>query len=185
MREATKRGKLRIGQVTGKGTSAQVRFPKKRSSTALIVVPVVNGTVDLAASKKPAVHVRVDVLGYSVGAVPTNAVGLASTRVHKKKVEAGETVTMKVRGLAGVPKKKKKATAVILKITTKGKGGADGRVGVFPTGGADPGTRSAPIVNGSRFSSMVVADISTTGEISFTPSATAKVRIEVIGFVRP
>jgi len=185
MREATKRGKLRIGQVTDKGASTQVRFPKKRISTALIVVPVVNGTVDLAASKKPAVHVRVDVLGYSTGAVPTNAVGLTPSRVHKKKIEAGETVTMKVRGLAGVPKKKKKATAVILKITTNGKGGADGRVGVFPTGGADPGTRSAPIVNGSRFSSMVVADISTTGEISFTPSITSKVRIDVVGFVRP
>jgi hypothetical protein len=62
---------------------------------------------------------------------------------------------------------------------------ADGRIGVFPTGGADPGTRSAPIVNGSRFSSMVVADISTNGEISFTPSIASKVRIDVVGFVRP
>ncbi len=185
MREATKRGKLRIGQVTDKGASAQVRFPKTRSSTALIVVPVANGRVDIAASKKPAVHVRVDVLGYSVGAAPTQAVGLSAARVHKKKVAAGETVSLKIRGLAGVPKKKKKATAVILKVTTKGKDGADGRVGFFPTGGADPGTRSAPIMNGRAFSSFVVSDISTTGEISFTASATSKVRVQVVGFVRP
>jgi hypothetical protein len=32
---------------------------------------------------------------------------------------------------------------------------------------------------------MVVSDISTTGEISFTPSITSKVRIDVVGFVRP
>ncbi len=88
-------------------------------------------------------------------------------------VAAGETVSLKIRGLAGVPKKKKKATAVILKVTTKGKDGADGRVGFFPTGGADPGTRSAPIMNGRAFSSFVVSDISTTGEISFTASATS------------
>ena len=185
MREATKRGKLRIGQVTDKGVSASVRFPKTRSSTALIVVPVVNGRVDLAASKKPAVHVRVDVMGYSVGATPTRAVGLSAVRVHAKKIEAGETVSMKIRGLAGIPKKKKKATAVILKVTTRGKAGADGRVGFFPTGGADPGTRSAPIVNKKAFSSFVVSDISTTGEISFTPSVTSKVRVQVVGFVQP
>ena len=53
------------------------------------VVPVSGGAVQIKAPKKTPVQVRVDVLGYAVGAEPTKAVGLPPTRLYRGRLSCG------------------------------------------------------------------------------------------------
>ena len=75
-RAAERKGRLRIGVGTEKTNSAGVKVRKRGARTTMRVVPVSGGAVQIKAPKKTPVQVRVDVLGYAVGAEPTNAVGL-------------------------------------------------------------------------------------------------------------
>ena len=75
-REAERKGRLRIGVGTDKTNSAGVKVRKRGARTTMRVIPVSGGTVQIKAPKKTPVQVRVDVLGYAVGAEPTKAVGL-------------------------------------------------------------------------------------------------------------
>ncbi len=58
-----------------------------------------------------------------------------------------------VTGVAGLPKKKKKVTGVILQVRTKTKGPDGGSLKVYGLDGAAPGSRSAPIVPGTPYTS--------------------------------
>ena len=68
-REATKRGKVRIGS-PDKDPEATFQFPKRGVRSAVMVVPVVGSQVKFVTSKKAAVQLRVEVLGYSLNAKP-------------------------------------------------------------------------------------------------------------------
>ena len=181
-RDATKAGKLRVGMVEKKSAVA-VKVRKKRTNTSMLVVPVADGAVQLAAPDKGAVHVRLDVLGYTVAGGKHPAVGTPAVKVLREKFAPDQVQVVKVRGLGPVPKKAKKVTAVILKVTAKGKGSA-GRFAAYPVGGADLGTASATINPEGRTTSLVVADIGTDGQIALASSVPAKVRVDVVGFVR-
>jgi len=147
------------------------------------VVPVSGGAVQIKAPKKTPVQVRVDVLGYAVGAEPTKAVGLLPTRLYKGRLSAGEVAVVKARGVGRVPKKKKKVTAVILQVSTKGKGEA-GRFAAYAVGGVDRGTTSALIPAEGRHTSLLVADIGDKGLIALAASAKTKATVKIVGYIR-
>ena len=182
-READRKGRLRIGTGTEKSNSAAVKVPKRGARTVMRTVPVSGGAVQIKAPKKSPVQVRVDVLGYTVGAEPTKAKGLPPTGLHKGKFKAGEVKVVKVRGVGRVPKKKKKVTAVILRVTTKGRG-EPGRFAAYPVGGADLGTPYAPVPVDGKYSSLVVSDIGEKGLIALASSAKTKANVKIVGYVR-
>lgn len=181
-RQAARKGTLRIGMVDAK-SAVDVKVAKRKQRTSLIQVPVANGSVQIAAPKKGAVHVRVDVLGYTIAGGNHPAADTADGLLTKGRFAPGEVKVVKVRGIAGVPRKGAKSTAVLLRITAKGKG-ESGRFAAYPVGGADLGTTSAVIAPKGRTTSIVAADIGDDGLIALAASVPTKATVEVIGYVR-
>ena len=181
-READARGRLRIGVGTDKTNSAGVKVPKRGARTTMRVVPVSGGAVQIKAPNKTAVQVRVDVLGYNVGAQPARAVGLPPTGLHKGRFDAGEVKVVKVRGVGRVPKKKKNVTAVILRVTTKGRGEA-GRFAAYAVGGVDRGATSAGIPTEGKSSTLLVAEIGEAGLIALASSTKTRANIKIVGYI--
>ncbi len=181
-RDSRKKGKLRIGMVDAKSAVA-VKVPKRKAKTSLIQVPVANGSVQLSAATRGSVKVTVDVLGYTIAGGQHPAVGTKASRLVKGTFSPEEVKVVKVRGQGPVPRKKSKATAVILKVTAKGKGQA-GRFAAYPVGGADLGTRSGIIPKKGKRSTIIVADIGDEGLIALASDAATKATVEIVGYVR-
>jgi hypothetical protein len=184
-REATKRGKVRIATPAAKESGATMKFPKKGVRTAVMVVPVSGGQVTFVTSKKSGVQLRVEVLGYSIHGKPVKVRSVPAKRVVKAKLDPGAPLIIgPLTGVAGLPKKQKKVTGVILQVKTKTKGADPGNLKVYPVDGAAPETRSAPILPGQKYTSLVVAELGTDGKVVFQPSAQVKVRAKVVGWVK-
>lgn len=181
-RQAKKKTRVRVGLVGKKGNAVSLRVPKAKARTSVLAVPVSKGEIQISAMKSP-VQVRIDVLGYSVDNGVYPAVGAVPTKLHKSRFTAGEVKVVKARGAGPVPRKKKKVTAVILRVTTKGFGEV-GRFAVYPVGGADLGTTSATIPATGKRTSVVVADLGTEGQVAMASSVRAKVTVEVVGYVK-
>ena len=184
--DSTKKGKLRIGQIGGIGekrNSATVKVRKAKTRTAILVVPVVGGTVQISASKKPAVQVKVEVLGYRTGALPLKARGMSARKLIKTKFNGTKVKLAKATGIGDVPKKKKKVLAVILRVTTKGKG-ADGRFAAYAVGGVDRGSRSATVTAKGKTTSIVVAEVGDKGLVALAANVRTTVRVTVVGYIR-
>lgn len=180
-KDATSRGSVRIGR-TDKTASAKFRFPRARMHKAVMLVPVSGGTVSLAASKKPAVNLRVEVLGYGTGATPSRAIAVSPKLIFAGRFEAGETKTYKVAKRFGLPGVKK-LKAVLLRVQTK-KSPTDGTVTVYASGGQPPATRSAPVVANTRYAALVLAPVGADGQIAVTSSVTAAANATIVGYVR-
>ena len=181
--DSTKKGKLRIGQIGEKVNAATVKVRKAKTRTAILVVPVVGGTVQISASKKPAVQVKVEVLGYRTSALPLKARGMSARKLIKTKFDGTQVKLSKVTGIGDVPKKKKKVLAVILRVTTKGKG-ADGRFAAHAVGGVDRGSRSATVTAKGKTTSIVVAEVGDEGLVALASNVPTKVRVKVVGYIR-
>jgi hypothetical protein len=180
-RDAETKTKLRVGLVGKKSNAVSLRVPKAKVRTSLLAVPISNGELQIGALKSP-VQVRIDVLGYSVDNGLYPAVGSVATKLHRSRFEPNQVVVVKARGAGDVPRKKKKVTAVILRVSAKGLG-QEGRFAAYPVGGADLGTTSAAIPATGRKTSVVVADIGDQGQIALASSVKAKVKVEVVGYV--
>jgi hypothetical protein len=181
--ESTKKGKLRIGQIGEKVNAATVKVRKAKTRTAILVVPVVGGTVQLSASKKPSVQVKVELLGYQTSAVPLKARGMPSRKLTTSKFDGTEVKLAKVTGIGDVPKKKKNVAAVILRVTTKGNG-SDGRLAVYAVGGVDYGSRSATVASQGKTSSIVVAEVGDKGLVALASNVPMKAWVSVIGYIK-
>ena len=184
--DSTKKGKLRIGQIGGIGekrNAATVKVRKAKTRTAILVVPVVGGMVQISASKKPAVQVKVEVLGYRTGALPLKARGMSARKLIKTKFNGTKVKLAKATGIGDVPKKKKKVLAVILRVTTKGKG-ADGRFAAYAVGGVDRGSRSATVTAKGKTTSIVVAEVGDKGLVALAANVRTKVRVTIVGYIR-
>jgi hypothetical protein len=183
-REATKRGNVRIGAVDKEAT-AKFKFPKKGVRTAVMVVPVSGAQVKFVTSKRAAVQLRVEVLGYAVNAKPIKVRTVPTKRIVKAKIDpATPLVVGPVTGVAGLPRKGRKVTGVILQVRTKAKSADAGSLKVYGLDGSAPGTRSAPIIPGQPYTSLLVAEIGTDGKIVVAPSVPVKVRVKIVGWVR-
>ena len=183
-REATKRGKLRIGRTSEKPGAATFRFPKRGVRSAVLVVPVSGSQVTFYSAKKAAVQLRVEVLGYAINGKPISVRSLAPTRIAKARLDAGATLVLgPVTGVGGVPRKKKPVTGVILQVRTKALGPEFGSLKAYGLDGTPPGSRSAPIVAGAPYTSLIVAEIGTDGKIVLSPSVATKVKATIVGYV--
>ena len=180
-RDATLRGSVRIGRVGDKNAAARFTFPKAKMHKEVMLVPVSGGQVTLTASKRPAVSLRVEVLGYGTGDVPRAAQALAPRPMFAVAMAAGETKMFDAAGRYGLPKGKK-LKAVLLRVQTR-KSSIDGTVSVFASDGQAPNTRSAPIMAGARYAAIVLAPIGADGRIAVSSTAAAKVNATVIGYV--
>jgi hypothetical protein len=180
--ESTKKGKLRIGQIGEKVNAATVKVRKAKTRTAILVVPVVGGTVQLSASKKPSVQVKVEVLGYQTSAVPLKARGMSSKKLTTAKFDGTEVKLAKVTAIGEVPKKPKNVAAVILRVTTRGKG-TDGRLAAYAVGGVDYGSRSATVTAKGKTTSIVVAEVGEKGLVALASNVPARAWVSVIGFI--
>lgn len=182
--EASKKGKLRIGVIGEKvENAAKVRVRKNKVRTSILVVPVTAGVVQLAASKKQTVQVKVEIMGYQKGVEGLKARGLPSQRLIKTKLNGTDPAVATVTGLGEIPKKKKKVAGVILRITTRSKGAA-GRVAAYAVGGVDRGTRSAPVAESGKTTTIVVSEVGDKGMIALASSVPTKAIVDVIGYIR-
>lgn len=178
--DATRKGYLRLGKA-GAAASTQLKVRKARSMTNVIMLPVENGSISLQNSKKPQVNVQVNVLGYSTGANPPKAFGRPAATLFKGKTGAGEVRVIKAAGQLGMPKKKN-LTAVLMRVTTRGK--ADGAVTIAAHGLEAPPTATLPMVGKQRQVSWLLVPTNADGNIAVTSSVAGKVKGEVVGFVR-
>jgi hypothetical protein len=183
-RESTKRGKVQLG-TPDKSVAAALAYPKGQVRSSVMVVPVSGGQLSVANSGKGTVQVRVDVLGYSVNGTPIKVRQAQGQRIAKGAM-AAETplVVGPLTGVAGLPKRDKRVTGVILKVTTRTKGPDAGSVRVYGLDKSAPGTRSAPVEPTLRKSSLVVTEIGTDGKVVIHPSVAARVKVQIVGWVR-
>lgn len=181
--EATKKGRLRIGQIGENVNAAKVKVRKNTTRTSILVVPVSGGTVQIAASKKPSVQVKIEVLGYRAGTNALMAQGMPAERLVKTKFDGTEVKLFKATGVGPVPKKQKKVAGVILKITTKGRG-TEGRLAAYAVGGEDRGTRSAVVAAKGSTASIVVAEVGDGGQVVLASNVPTRAIVQVIGFIR-
>ncbi|MBI1350586.1 MAG: hypothetical protein GC156_05650 [Actinomycetales bacterium] len=184
-REATKRGKVRIATPAAKDAGAVLAFPKKGVRTAVMVVPVAGSQVTFVTSKRAAVQLRVEVLGYAIHGKPVKVRSVPKKRVVKAALNPAEPLVIgPLTGVAGLPKRQKKVTGVILQVQTKTKGSDGGSLKVYPVDGTAPDTRSAPIVPGQKYTSLVVTELGTDGKVAVQSSTQAKVRAKVVGWIK-
>ncbi len=181
-RQAASKGTLHIGMVEA-AAAVPVRVPKRRVRGSVIQVPVANGAVQIAGPSEGAVSIRVDVLGYTIAGGNHPAVGGSPKVLFKGRLTPKSVETVSVRGVGFVPRKKSKSTAVILRVTTKGRGNP-GRVTAYPVGGVDLGTASATVPEVGVRSSIIAADLGTEGQIALASSVRGRVLVEVIGYVQ-
>ncbi|MFY9230286.1 MAG: hypothetical protein WAO50_00070 [Candidatus Nanopelagicales bacterium] len=183
-REATKRGKVRFA-TPDKGSAAAVKFRKDKVRSAVMVVPVVGSQVLLETTRKAAVQVRVEVLGYSVNGAPVKVRNAQRKRIVKAALDPGAPMTVgPITGVAGLPKRGKRITGVILSVTTRTKAVDAGNVSVYGLDKAAPGTRSAPVMPDRRQTSLVVTEVGTDGKIVVQSSVAAKVKVTIVGWIR-
>jgi len=106
-----------------------------------------------------------------------NGVGLPKTRI-----EAGQTVTVKVRGEKNVPNN---ALAAILNVTVDRTAGG-GFLTVYPSGGSLPETSSVNFSgpNGTA-SNSVITNIGSDGQISIYAEVATDVIVDVFGYCGP
>ncbi len=180
-KDATRKGSVRIGRIDDKNAAARFAFPKAKMHKEIMLVPVSGGQVRLTASKRPAVSLRVEVLGYGTADAMRTATGLSPRPMFSTSFAAGETKVFSAAGQFGLPKKKR-LKAVLLRVQTR-KSAQDGTVSVFASDGASPGTRSAPVVANTRYAAIVLAPVGADGRIAVSSSVRAKVRVSVVGYV--
>ncbi len=182
-REGSKKGKLRLG-AADKDPTALFSFPKRAARSAVMVLPVSGGQVKVLAPKRASVQVRVQVLGYAVNGKAVKVRSAPVTRIVKSKLDgATPLVVGPVAGVAGLPKKGKKITGVILQVTTKGLGSDAGSLKAYGLDGSAPGTSSAPITPGKKYTTLLVTEIGTDGKVVFAPSVPSKVTAKIVGWV--
>ncbi len=183
-REATKRGKVRIA-APDKSAGVSLKFRKSKVRSAVTVVPVVGGQVILSTKSKGAVQVRMEVLGYSINGAPIKVRKADRKRIVKASMDAAAPMVVgPITGVAGLPKRGKRVTGVILKVTTRTKNPAPGNLRVYGLDKAAPGTTSAPIEPSHKQISLVVSEVGTDGKIVVAPTVPSKVKVQIVGWVR-
>ena len=88
-----KKANYASGKIGEKVNAATLKVRKAKTRTAILVVPVVGGTVQLSASKKPTVQVKVEVLGYRTSSLPLKAKGMSSRKLVNTKFDGTEGKT--------------------------------------------------------------------------------------------
>jgi len=159
---------------TAQPDTSSLNFPANTTIPNLVVVPVVNGTVDFYNSAG-SVNVLADVTGYyAASGSPFHSTGptrLMDTRNGtggvKGAVGAGKTITLSLTGHGGLPASG--VTAVVMNVTAVTPT-ATGHVIVYPDGTTRPGTSSLNFPAGQTIPNLVVVPV-VNGTVDFYNSA--------------
>ena len=108
---------------------------------------------------------------------------MSSQKLTTAKFDGTEVKLAKVTGIGDVPKKQKNVAAVILRVTSKGKG-SDGRLAVYAVGGVDYGSRSATVTSQGKTTSIVVAEVGDKGLVALASNVPTKAWVSVIGYIK-
>lgn len=181
-KEASKRGSVRISRVDDKNAAAKFTFPKSKMHKAVMIVPVSGGQVTLTTSKKSAVHLRVEVLGYGTAALPPKATAMSPRDMFTTRLTAGQPMMVDAAGKFGLPPKSK-LKGVLLRVKTK-KATANGTVSLYASDGQAPATRSAPVMAGQMYAAMVLVPVGADGRMALSSNVDVKVNATVVGYVR-
>ncbi len=153
--------------------------------TALVKVGA-NGSIVLGATTAGApVHAVVDVLGYFRTATASRLrvvrpFRAADTRRSRKRLKAGATTSVKVRGLRGVPAS---ADTVLVNLTTLSSMGA-GHLRTYAAGSAAPGTTNHSFRPGETMSTLTWVQVGAGHKISITADgADTHVLVDVVGYL--
>ncbi|MFF3846001.1 FlgD immunoglobulin-like domain containing protein [Streptomyces sp. NPDC002328] len=187
---ATKPGHISVAPFNGDTyRSSLVNFTAGQTASNLVVVPVVNGKVDLMADTAGKVDLVADVAGY-YAAGTTGAAGsafrpLAPTRfmdtraglgVPRAKIGAGGTARLQVAGVKGVPESG--VTAVVMNVTATNASRST-VVTAYPDGTPRPGTSNLNVPTGRTIANLVVVPV-VNGRVALTNNSGS---VDLIGDV--
>jgi len=178
--DGTRKGNLTLGPAEG-APAAKVKVRKARETTSVVMLPVTNGAISVANSKRPAVNVRVQVLGFTTETAVPRAVGRAAAPLFKGKAGAGEVRVVKAAGQLGMPKRKK-LKAVLLRVTTRG--ATEGQVTITAHGAEATPAATLPMLPKQRSTHWLLVPTNDSGQIAVSTSVNGRVRGDVVGFVR-
>jgi len=179
---STDKGSILVSRSAPSGPVVKFTFPKANARSAVMLVPVSGGKLTFNTSKKPAVDVKVELLGYGAGVNPPAAIGLSPIQVASGKLKAGQAFDVDLGSRYGLPGKKK-YRAVMLEVTTN-KAEGSGKVVSYPVGATPPTSRSAPIVPGKKRTEIILASTAQTGRVVVSADAGAQVKVRLIGYVK-
>lgn len=177
---AKRKGSITLGPADG-APAANVRVRKGRETTAIVMLPVSGGAINLTNTKRPDVNVQVQVLGFTTNGNAPTAVGRAPAPLFKGKAAAGEARVIKAAGQLGLPKRKK-LKAVLFRVTTRGK--TEGHVTITAQGAESTPTATLPMLAKQRSTHWLLVPTNDTGHITVSTTVRGKVRGDVAGFVR-
>ncbi|MEW2253278.1 hypothetical protein AB0907_38920 [Streptomyces sp. NPDC006975] len=154
--------------------ASQVNFAAGQTTSNLVVVPVVNGTVDLMASTAGTVDLVADVAGYyaqdtgGAGFRPLTPTRFTDTRsglgVPRAKVGSGSTARLQVTGVKGVPASG--VSAVVMNVTATNASHSM-VITAYPDGTPRPGTSNLNVPAGQTVARLVVVPV-VNGHIALT-----------------
>ncbi|POX57360.1 hypothetical protein C3489_01230 [Streptomyces sp. Ru71] len=172
---ATKAGHISVVPNTAESQHAsQVNFTAGQTTSNLVVVPVVNGRVDLMASTGGTVDLVADVAGYYAQGTggsafrPLTPTRFMDTRtglgVPRAKVGSGGTARLQVTGVKGVPASG--VSAVVMNVTATNASHST-VVTAYPDGTPRPGTSNLNVPAGRTVANLVVVPV-VNGRIALT-----------------
>lgn len=177
--DVTARGRITVRSGPTGGAIAKLRFPAQGSRSTIQLVPVAGGQMFVKAAKRSAVDVKVNLLGYDVGAIPATAKGRPAVAVSHGAWAAGATQSVRLAHRYGTPGRKK-LVAALLRITTR-RAAAAGGIQVAPTDATSSAV--APILPGQKTSTIALVPTAPTGDLELAATVDAHVRVELIGYV--
>ncbi|MFA7324295.1 MAG: hypothetical protein WC005_08050 [Candidatus Nanopelagicales bacterium] len=180
-KEAPKRGFLRIGRSSAT-ESLEVKFPKARMRKSVMIVPVSGSSVVMSASPSSAVQIRVEVLGYGTSDTPPKVVAMTPRLMMKGTVDPSKPLLYRAGHRFGLPGTKR-LKAVLLRVQTT-KATQDGTLAVYASGGAPPGTRSAPVMANAKYAALVLAPVGPDGRIQVSSTVPTNFVATLVGFVK-
>ena len=178
-RNAAKRGAITVGQTVAGRAVAKFAFPARITKSMIVLVPVSAGQVVLQDTKRSNVDIKVNLLGYSMSAVPPKAKGRPAVALAHGKWAAGAAQTIAVAHQYGAPGTKK-LVAALLRITTH-QAATAGQVQVAPQGAA--ASPVASIAAGQTTSTIALVPTGRMGQLNISATVDARVRVELIGYV--
>ncbi|MFJ9808156.1 hypothetical protein ACIRTB_07990 [Streptomyces sp. NPDC101158] len=171
----TKPGNINVAPANATWSpSSHLNFAAGETTSNLVVVPVVDGKVDLMANTGGTVDLVADVAGYYTAGTagsayqpltPTRFMDTRSgTGVPKAKIGPGGTARLQVTGVNDVPASG--VTAVVMNVTATNVSSST-FVTAYPDGTARPGTSNLNVPAGRTLAGLVVVPV-VNGKVAFT-----------------
>jgi parallel beta-helix repeat protein len=170
---------------TNRPKASSLNFAPGQTAANLVVVPVgVGGKIDLYNGSAGSVQLVGDLSGwFAAGAAgPGGLAGLTATRLldtrvgvgHVGAAAAGQTLSLSVSGLGGMPQTG--VAAVALNVTVTGPG-APGYLSIYPDAPNRPPTSNLDFASGQTTANMVVVPVGVDGKIDFYNGSAGSVQM--------